>query len=281
MFQMREGRAVVPGGARTEKAWVEIVRVGLDKGPAFFERLMARDDGWAASYYDALARINGPVKDYLTDPDRLKRFYTAIRGRVTSPGPARPVFRSNTDMMLLTTRLRLDASGKPHLPGGLDMWKNLFANHPAGKYDAKMIQALAGLWQILVRQNSISESESDGVLAELLTPFTKITGERDLFDAGRSGVKALLKATHSPENVSAQDRMLDLLAGTAAVNSTDSHQQLVEDMIRIFEAQRLVSLNTLFELADNLGNVTRGAKLNTALAGKLATRLSPIQLPRS
>ncbi len=73
----------------------------------------------------------GRCKDYLTDPDRLKRFYTAIRGRVTSPGPARPVFRSNTDMLLLTTRLRLDPDGKPHLPGGLDVWKNLFANHPA------------------------------------------------------------------------------------------------------------------------------------------------------
>jgi len=60
-----------------------------------------------ASYFDALSRItlnaaNGAVQNYLTDPERLKRYYTAIRGRVTSPGPARPVFRSNTDMMLLT-----------------------------------------------------------------------------------------------------------------------------------------------------------------------------------
>ncbi len=29
---------------------------------------MAKDDGWLASLYDALARINGPVQDYLTDP---------------------------------------------------------------------------------------------------------------------------------------------------------------------------------------------------------------------
>ena len=50
-------------------------------------------------------------------------------GKVTSPGPARPVFRSNTDMVLLTTRLRLDPDGKPHLPGGLDVWKNLFAGN--------------------------------------------------------------------------------------------------------------------------------------------------------
>ena len=128
MFEIRDGKAVVPGGARAEKAWAELAGAAPDKGAAFFEKLLAQDDGWLASYFDALARINGPVKDYLTDPERLKRFYTAIRGRVTSPGPARPVFRSNTDMLLLTTRLRLDADGKPHLPGGLDIWKNLFVN---------------------------------------------------------------------------------------------------------------------------------------------------------
>ena len=77
---------------------------------------MAKDDGWLASLYDALARIQGPVQDYLTDPVRMKRFYTAVRGRITSPGPARPVFRANTDMMLLTTRLRVDANGKPQSP---------------------------------------------------------------------------------------------------------------------------------------------------------------------
>jgi hypothetical protein len=386
MFQIRDGKAIVPGGARTEKMWAEFATVSPDKGAAFFEKLMAKDDGWLASYYDALARINSPVKDYLTDPERLKRFYTAIRGRVTSPGPARPVFRSNTDMMLLTNRLRLDAAGKPHLPGGMDVWKNLFIHHPQGKYDSKltkaapswkdpddvldalfglcrkaveneplkifmalsdvernrktpldtatvdrlareyrqlsaqyplfseapslsdktilayldtthainqvhdnglksdsagMVQALTSLWQIFVRQGSIPEAESDAALAEVLAPFAKIAGQRELFDAARSGVKVLLKATHSPANLTPQDRMIDLLAGTGAANSTDSHQQIVEDMIRIFEAQRLVSLTTLFELADNLESVARGEKLNTALAGKLASRISEITLPRS
>jgi hypothetical protein len=386
MFEIRGGKALVPGGARTEKAWADLAGVSPEKGPAFLEKLLARDDGWLASYFDALARINGPAKDYLTEPDRLKRFYAAIRGRVTSPGPARPVFRSNTDMLLLTTRLRLDANGKPHLPGGIDVWKNLFANHPAGKYDAKLtkaapawkdpddvlealfglsrkaveneplkifmalsdvernrakalepgtidrlareykllqaqyallaeapslsdntviqlldtikainqvrdpgvrsdaagtMQALTGLWQIFLRQGSIAEADSDATLAAMLTPFGKIQNDRDIFDGGRSGVRMLLKATHSPEKLSAQDRMIDLLAGTASEDTSDAHQQVVEDMIRIFEAQKLVSLSTLFDLADNLESVGRGEKLNTALAGKLAARISEIQLPRN
>ncbi len=146
MFEIRDGKAIVPGGARSEKAWAELAGADPAKGAAFFERLLTREDGWLASYLDALARIDGPVRDYLAEPDRLKRFYTAIRGRVTSPGPARPVFRSNTDMLLLTARLRLDPDGKPHLPGGLDVWKNLFANFPRGKFDAKLTRA-APAWK--------------------------------------------------------------------------------------------------------------------------------------
>ncbi|HLH43346.1 MAG TPA: hypothetical protein VKV74_10195 [Bryobacteraceae bacterium] len=386
MFQIRDGKAIVPGGARAEKAWAELAGIEADKGAAFFERLISRDDGWLASYFDALARMNGGVKDYLTDPERLKRFYAAIRGKVTSPGPARPVFRSNTDMLLLTTRLRVDPDGRPHLPGGIEVWKNLFANHPRGKYDAKLtrsapawkdgddvlealfglarklaeneplkifmaltdvdrsratplqpatverlardyremnaqyalfseapsltdktilqfldtahaisgihdpalradvagtMQALVGLWQILLRQGSIAQSDSDSTLADLLGPFAKIQNEREAFDSGMAGVRLLLKATHSEPGVSPQDRMIDLLAGTAANNSSDTHQQMIEDMIRIFEAQRLVSLSTLSDLADNLDSVARGQKLNTALAGRLASRISEVQLPRT
>jgi len=386
MFQIRGGKAVVPGGSRSEKMWGELAGAQPSNGAAFIEKLVARDDGWLASYFDALARINGPVKDYLCDPERMKRFYTAIRGRVTSPGPARPVFRGNTDMLLLTTRLRMEKDGKPHIPGNLDVWKALFVNHPQGKYDAKLskaapnwkdaddvlealfglsrkaveneplkifmalsdvernrvtpldpntvdrlareyhlfhaqyplfseapavtgktilayidaihainkvgdqavradaagtLQALAGLWQIFVRQGSIPSAQSDQALARILEPFQKIQGEREIFDGGRNGVKVLFEATASPKGVSPQDRMMDLLAGTGSTESSDARQQLAEEMIRVFEAQRLVSLSTLFDLADNLESVTKGEKLNTALAGKLASRISDIQLPRS
>jgi hypothetical protein len=385
MFQIRQGKAVVPGGARSEKAWADLNGgPGPDKGPAFLDRLIARDDGWLASYFDSLARIEGPVKDYLTEPERLKRFYAAIHGKVTSPGPARPVFRSNTDMLLLTTRLRLDPDGKPHLPGGLDIWKRLFAEHPEGKYDAKLTraapqwkdaddvlealfglsrknaeneplkifmaltdidrrrtkpldpatmdklarsyrmlsaqyplfaefptltdstilaylettraieaihnqglradaagtaQALIGLWQIFVRQQSIPREAADRTLAKLLEPFAKIGGDKDIFDAGRTGVRDLLQASQSPPDVSAQDRMLDLLAGGVPEGASDTHQQMVEELIRIFEAQRLVSLSTIFDLADNLDSVSKGQPLNTALTGRLASRISEIELP--
>src|SRR5258707_10251621 len=114
------------------------------KGGRFFEKLLGKADGWLASLFDALARMNGPAKEYLTDPARMKRFYTAVRGRVTSPGPARPVFRSNADMMLLTTRLQLDPNGKPHIPRSVEVWKDLFVHHPHGKYDGKLTKSATG-----------------------------------------------------------------------------------------------------------------------------------------
>src|SRR6266436_4717054 len=60
--------------------------------------------------------------------------------------PYTTLFRSNADMMLLTTRLQMDADGKPHIPGSLEVWRNLFTNHPQGKYDGKLTK-LATTWK--------------------------------------------------------------------------------------------------------------------------------------
>jgi hypothetical protein len=396
MFEIRNGKAIVPGGQRSSAAWGELAGAPPNEGAAFFDKLMAKDDGWLASLYDALARIQGPVRDYLTEPARMKRFYSAVRGRITSPGPARPVFRSNTDMMLFTTRLRLDANGKPHIPGSLDVWKNLFINHPQGKYDGKLTrlattwkepddvlealfalcrktveneplkifmalsdvernrptpldaatvdrlareyhtygsqyplfsesrslseksiglfldtataiskikdplfhsdiagvsQALVGIWQILVRQQTIPESKADEVFAGLVSPFAALHNDRELFDAGRNGVKLLLAASSqlgSNQSASNQskdaaaephERMLDLLAGSAS--EMETHEQVVQELMRILEAQRIISLDTLFQLADHLEGVAKGEKLNPALVNKLSSRIAEIQLPRA
>jgi hypothetical protein len=386
MFEIRNGKAVVPGGARSAAAWGELVGVSPDQGAAFFDKLLAKDDGWMASLFDALARIDGPVKDYLTEPVRMKRFYAAVRGRVTSPGPARPVFRSNADMMLLTTRLRVDANGRPVIPGNLEVWKNLFITHPHGKYDGKLtksasgwkepddviealfalcrksveneplkifmalsdldrfraqplepatverlaheyhlfgqqyaifndapsvsdkaiiqfldaaeainrmkdqalradtagtMQALVGLWQIFCRQGSIAPNQADAALTGIVAPFAQIHRDRDVFDAGKSGMVLLLKATGTADMSSPQDRLLELLAGTSNPSDSDAQAQVVQDMNRILEAQRTISLNTLFQLDDHLDSLAHGGKIDTGLINRLASRISEIQLPRS
>jgi hypothetical protein len=387
MFAIRGGQAVVPGGARCAAMWGELAGVPPAQGAAFFERLIAKDDGWMASYFDALARANGAVQEYLTEPQRMKRFYLAIRGRVTSPGPARPVFRSNSDMMLLTTRLRLEPDGRPHIPGDIEVWKGVFTQRArTGRYDGKLartavswkdgddvlealfglcrksmeneplkifmalsdldrvrtrrlepataarlargyhemaaqfpvfaetpglrdatilqfldvadrltrisdtllrfdaigtVQGLAGMWQIFCRQGSIAPDGADPALAAILTPFASVRNNRELFDAGRSGVVALLKATDSPENANPQERLVDLLAGAPDSYDAGSHDRVVQEMIRIFEAQRLISLDLLFQIADNLEGRGRGQTLNLAPINRLTSRLSEVQAARA
>ena len=379
MFEIRNGKAVIPGGQRSAAAWAELAGASPDHGAEFFDKLVSKDDGWLASLYDALARIHGPVEEYLTDPVRMKRFYTAVRGRITSPGPARPVFRSNTDMMLLTTRLRLDADGKPHIPGSLEVWKNLFVSHPQGKYDGKLtrlattwkepddvlealfalcrkaveneplkifmaisdvdrnrakpleaatvdrlareyhtygaqyatfsesrslsdtsilhfletaealnkvhdqlwrtdapgsFQALVGLWQILVRQGSIPDAKADAAFSSITGPFGQLHNERDLFDAGRGAVRALLAA--APEtSAQPQERLVELLAGAPSSEDAETREHVSQDLERILDAQRLISLDTLFQLADHIEGVAKGEKLNPALIAKLTGAALP------
>ena len=387
MFQIRDGKVVAPGGARSAQAWKDLAGVHPDEGVAFVERLVTKDDGWLASWFDVLSRISGPSLDYLTEPARMKRFYAALRGKVTSPGPARPVFRANTDLMLLTTRLYVLPNGQPHIPGGIETWKQLFIKHPHGKYDGKltkaasgwsqpddvlealfalsrkaveneplkiflslsdldrrrqqplepatidrlarefrlfgaqyslfteapslsdatilrfldaaaainsirnqvlradaagMMQSLSGLWQILLRQHLLPDGQADPLLASLLEPFTtRVRNEQELFDAGRAGVFTLLKASGAPQEVNAQDRLIDLLAGAVDANDQESLGLLRTEMLRVFEAQRLVSLKVIFDLADHLESLARGDKLNTALLNRLASRVSDLNLPKA
>jgi len=55
----------------------------------------------------------------------------------------------------------------------------------------------------------------------------------------------------------------------------------VQEMTRILEAQRIVSLTAIFQLDDHLESLSHGGKLDAALVNKLASRISEIQLPRS
>jgi len=386
MYTIRDGRAIVPGGAKAEATWAELAGASPADPGAFFDKLNSKDDGWLASYYDSLMRVSGPAQDYLTQGGRLKRFYGAVTGKVTSPGPARPVFRANTDLLLLTTRLRFDEAGKPHIPGNIDIWKQLFIKHPHGKYDGKLtkaaanwkeaddllealfalcrkaveneplkifmalsdmnrkratamapatvdrlarefrssgaqysllnetgtlqestlmayldtmvavgairdqgvrsnaagtMQGLLSIWQILVRQGTIAEKDADGVMAGILGSFAKTKSDKEIFDAGWGGVQALLKATGAPAGTNPQDRMVDLLAGAANAEDVETQTQLVQDMIRVIEAQRLVSLKALGDLAAHLEAIGKGAKLDPAIVQRVSGRLSEIQLPRA
>ncbi len=144
-FEVESGRAVVPGSESSKASWEKLTGQSTADGGRFFQRLIELDDGWMAAYYDALGRAGGPARAYLTEARRIERFYAAVRGKITSPGPARPIFRANAELLLLTTRLHFDSNGTPYIPGGIDPWKNLFVKHPHGKYDGRLTRS-ANTW---------------------------------------------------------------------------------------------------------------------------------------
>ena len=355
MFQIRDGAAVVPG---SPKIWSSLVGVSPSNPGAFFGRLIARDDGWLASYFDALSRAQGPAAAYLTQPEQIRRYYEALRGKITVPGPARPVFRSSTDLLLLTTSLRLDANGQPHVPGNVEVWRTLFVKHPHGKYDGKLTrsasnwktnadviealfalsrktvdneplkiflalndidrdrktpispqlasrliagyrsfgdqyvlfadepvlsessilhcldmfsatggihdsllradtvgtaQALIEIWKILCRQNLIEPDAQDATFARLIAPFGRLKQEGEVFDAGQSGVRELLTAAHQPSDGRRQDQLVTLLVGTLRLSEGGGFPSPAESFLRIFDAQRLIPIDSLFLLADSQG----------------------------
>ncbi|MGC2400773.1 MAG: hypothetical protein WA510_13355, partial [Acidobacteriaceae bacterium] len=49
------GRVIVPGGATAEPAWKDLVGASPTSPAAFVERLLAKDKGWLAAYFDVLS----------------------------------------------------------------------------------------------------------------------------------------------------------------------------------------------------------------------------------
>ncbi len=253
MFQIRNGAAVVPG---SPKAWGSLVGVSPNNPGAFFEKLLSTDDGWMASYFDTLARIDGPTAAYLTQPERMKRLYDALRGKITSPGPARPVFRSSTELILLATSLRIDANGQPHIPGDLDVWRTLFIHHPHGKYDGRLTRS-AATWRnsddvvealfalsrktveneplkIFLTLNDIDRARAKPISAHLATR---------LVNAYRAyGAQYILFADSPNLSEASIDRYMDVCAGTSAIRETGVKADAIGTLQALAELWRILVL---------------------------------------
>ena len=133
---IRSSHVMVPGGAAAESAWKKLVGASPDAPGDFVIHLLAKDQGWLAAYFDALARVGQTQQAYLAEPRHLQRFYDALRGQSPSPGAARSVYRPAPGLLLLATRLQLDPSGQPHVPGNLEVWKKAIPR----KSDSKAVR---------------------------------------------------------------------------------------------------------------------------------------------
>jgi len=132
-LRIRSGRVLVPGGPQAESAWEHLVGASPHSSADFVIKLLTKDDGWLAPYFDALSRVSGSQQAYFTEPQNLERYYLALRGRNISTGPAKSVFRPDPGLLLLVTRTLLDPDGRPHVPGNLAMWVEILRSENDSK----------------------------------------------------------------------------------------------------------------------------------------------------
>ena len=133
---IRSGRVIVPGEAWTQVAWKDLVGVSPDNPAEFVPRLLAKDNGWLAAYFDVLTRVNESQREHLTENGRLKRFYDDLRGGDLEPPATRGVFRQGPDLLVLFTRVEWEPNGAPHVPGNLAIWKQILHQ----KTDSKAVR---------------------------------------------------------------------------------------------------------------------------------------------
>jgi hypothetical protein len=133
---IRAGRVLVPGGTSAETVWKDLVGASPDSPGEFVSRLLTRDKGWLAAYFDALSRVHQTQQAYFTDGYRLKRFYEALRAPQTTIDAARPAFRPAPALLLLLTRLVWEPNGEPYVPGNLAIWKEILRQ----KSDSKIVR---------------------------------------------------------------------------------------------------------------------------------------------
>ncbi|HXZ31562.1 MAG TPA: hypothetical protein VEH30_04725 [Terriglobales bacterium] len=133
-LRVRSGRVIVPGGVSAESAWKSLVGESPESSGPFVLHLLTKDKGWLAAYFDAISRVNQTRQAYFTEPHRLHHFYEALRSQDLANDAARPVFRPAPGLLLLLTRLQWEPNGEPYLPGGLEVWKQIFHQRTDSKF---------------------------------------------------------------------------------------------------------------------------------------------------
>jgi len=178
---IRDGHVVVPGGANAEKGWKDLVGASPDSPGDFVVRLLSKDNGWLAVYFDALSRVSQTQQAHLTESSRLRHLYDAFRSPEADINPTRSVFRKAPDLLVLFTRVDWEPNGDPHVPGNLEVWSEIFNQ----KSDSKIVREWAKRshsWnnpeQLLEAMVSVSRIETDSGPLQIYLMMSEIDSSR-------------------------------------------------------------------------------------------------------
>ncbi len=130
---IRSGHVQVPGGAGAEAAWSDLVKANPQSPEDFIPKLLAKDRGWLAAYYDSLSRINLDQRSHFTKSPRLQRCYQAFRSVAITTDASAHAFRPAPALLILLTRVHWDSSDEPYVPGDLATWNKFVHEKSAYK----------------------------------------------------------------------------------------------------------------------------------------------------
>lgn len=130
----------VPGGRHAAAAWKELVGADPSSASSFVMKLLAKDKGWMAAYFDVLSRVGSKRQAYFTDSRRLPLFYNVLRSADPAILATRGSYRPAPWMLLLATRLPFDRSGEPLVPGGLEEWNEILLRGPYSSLVRKAVR---------------------------------------------------------------------------------------------------------------------------------------------
>ena len=141
-------------------------------------------------------------------------------------------------------------------------------------------QADVELWEILARQGQIPADKLNASWQAMVTPFSKIISDVELFDAARSSLRASVVAAGGSPAVS-ESEVVDLLAGPPQKSeiAVRVHDELAQRINAVLDDQRLVSLDSLFGLFDGLNDLAHGQQVSNSLL-QMAGDLREFELPR-
>jgi len=122
---IRNGRVLVPGGRSADRTWEDMAGATPLSPAEFIPRLLIKDKGWLAAYFDVLSTVNRQQQKVLTEPQHLRRYYAALRPLARSDSATRGVFRPSPWLLLLVSQVPWDQDGQPWVPGNIDVWRDI------------------------------------------------------------------------------------------------------------------------------------------------------------
>ena len=180
-IRIRSGRVEVPGGSAAEADWKDLVGASPRSAGDFVTRLLAKDNGWLAVYFDSFARISPERQKRFSQGHGLKTYYAAFRPTNSSSDAARPAFRLAPGLLLLLTRLQWDGNGEPMVPGNLDLWKQVLnqkSDHKLMRESSKRSARLSHPQDLLETLFTLSRLDSSAGPVQMYLLFSELDSTR-------------------------------------------------------------------------------------------------------